>query len=124
MIAKAFISLKKLFLDFRILFFSFLFVLRHFMFSFLALNEVFISSDGLSQICPLDNIAYTAGANVFTRHGQNQQRPVVKKLQRPFFLKKPLFYNGSRKRIKIIFLIDGTYVKFQGDHFGAKNVHF
>ena len=59
-----------------------------------------------------------------TRHGQNQQRPVVKKLQRPFFLKKPLFYNGSRKRIKIIFLIDGTYVKFQGDHFGAKNVHF
>ena len=61
---------------------------------------------------------------VRTRHGQNQQRPVVKKLQRPFFLKKPLFYNGSRKRIKIIFLIDGTYVKFQGDHFGAKNVHF
>ena len=61
---------------------------------------------------------------VWSRHGQNQQRPVVKKLQRQFFLKKPLFYNGSRKRIKVIFLIDGTYVKFPGEHFGAKNVHF
>ena len=67
---------------------------------------------------------YDSSSKLMTRHGQNQQRPVVKKLQRPFFLKKPLFYNGSRKRIEIIFLVDGTYVKLQGDHFGAKNVHF